>query len=81
MFHNSRGLEPRIDPQHSTVYPNCGKKPPVIRKHGGSRISNSVLSTERYPWVIKTIRTFKKANMPQGSERSLACGGTIISNT
>ena len=80
MFHNSNGLEPRIDPQHIKEYPNCGIKPPVNRKHGGSRLSNSVLSTEHYPWVIEVIRTYKSADMPQGSERSRVCGGTIISD-
>jgi hypothetical protein len=80
-FHNSNGLEPRIDPQHEIQYPNCGIKPQGTHKHGGSRMSNSVLSKDRYPWVIKVIRTFKSADMSKGSELTTNCGGTIISNT
>ena len=80
-FHNAKGFEPRIDPQHEIIYPNCGIKPQDIRKHRGNRISNAVLSKDRYPWVIKVIRTFKSAHMPQGSELTGLCGGSIISNT
>ena len=80
-FLNSNALEPTIDPDYENLYPNCGIKPQKIRKHRGNRISNAVLSEDRYPWVIKVVRQFKSAHMPQGSENTASCGGTIISNT
>ena len=77
MFHISNELEPKIDPQHKLKYPNCGIKPQRIRKHGGNRISNSVLSKDRYPWVIKVVRTVRTTS----TGTKWDCGGTIVSNT
>ena len=80
-FHNAKGFEPRIDPQHEIKYPDCGINPQEIRKHRGNRISNAVLSKDRYPWAIYVIRRFKSASTPQGSGLKGDCGGSIISNT
>ena len=80
-FHYSNGInDPRIDSEHQTLEPNCGEtwetqhreKNP---KHGGNRISNSLPSVNRYPWVIKIIRTIKNANH---APEEYDCGGTII---
>ena len=77
---HSSTFQPKIDEQYEKAYPDCGKKTPRIRKRGGSRISNSVLSEDRYPWVITVIRTYKSAGMPQGDEKEMMCAGTIISD-
>ena len=59
-FNNSNGTGPMIDKAHLKLEPTCGEMPQTIRKHGGNRISNSLPSSKRYPWVIKVIRTAKK---------------------
>jgi len=80
-FHYSNGTnDPRIDSEHQTLEPNCGETWEMqhrekFRKHGGNRISNSLPSENRYPWVINVIRTID--NVDHAPEE-LFCSGAII---
>ena len=69
-FYNSIELE--IDAEHLDLEPNCGNMP----KHGGSRMSNSKSSTQKFPWEIQVNRLLKNKN--GGGEILDICGANII---
>ena len=67
-FYNSLASGPKVDAEHLSMEPDCGKIPISAK----SRISNAKTSKELYPWFI-TVRRID--NLGEGFE---SCGGAII---